>query len=92
MGELARPWGVAVSKDGSVMVTEWECGCVVVLNRRGNVTRLFGGKGNWKGKFYGQRGIASSDDNIFVIDSWNHCIQKFDLGGNFFAAVGNKRK
>ena len=73
------------------MVSEQERGCVVVLDRRENVTRSFGGKGNQKGQFDGQRGIAFSDDNVFVVDSWNHCIQKFDLGGNFLAAVGNRR-
>ena len=46
MGELSQPWGVAVSKDGSVMVTEQEHGRVEVLDEGGNVSRSFGGKGN----------------------------------------------
>ena len=90
-GKLAHPWGFVVSKDDSVMVTEQEHGRVVVLDRRGNIIRSFGGKGNWKGQFDDPRGTFISDDNVFVVDSWNHRIQKFDLDGNFLAAVGNKR-
>ena len=89
-GELDGPWGVAVSKDGSVMVTEQKRGRVVVLDKEGKVIRSFGCEGSQNGQFDRPRGIAISDDNVFVVDSWNHRIQKFDLDGNFLAAVGSE--
>ena len=34
----------------------------------------------------------NSEGNIFVVDCWNHCIQKFTAEGGFLATVGSEGK
>jgi DNA-binding beta-propeller fold protein YncE len=48
----------------------------------------FGGRGREGGKFYGPSGIAVTDRHIFVSDSGNRRIQKFDLQGRYLISFG----
>lgn len=55
------------------------------------VLAAFGRAGSNPGEFRGPRGIAvGPDGSIYVADSLNHRIQKFDASGRFLAQVGGQ--
>ena len=86
--ELDLPWGVAVSDEGHVIVTEYSGDCVTILDNEGKKMKSFGGKGgSGNVEFSSPRGVAITPDNfIFVSD--NHRIQKISMNGDLVASVG----
>ena len=79
--ELNRPWGVAVSDDGHVIVTEWDSGRVIILNKENNFVESVG--------FRSPRGVAITPDN-FILVSDNHRIGKISMDGDCIASVGEE--
>jgi hypothetical protein len=53
----------------------------------------FGSRGSGDGQFQGPQGVAiqASSGNVFVVDSNNARVEKFDPDGNFLAAFGQDR-
>ena len=88
--ELKSPWGVAVSDDGHVIVTEYNGNCVTILDNEGKKVKSFGGKGgSGSVHFFGPRGVAITPDNfILVCDRFR--IQKISMDGDCIASVGEK--
>ena len=88
--ELKRPWGVAVSDDGHVIVTENSGNCVTILDNEGKKVKSLGGKGgSGNVQFSYPRGVAITPDNfIFVSD--DHRIQKISMDGDCIASVGEE--
>ena len=88
--ELNNPWGVAVSDDGHVIVTERNGHCVTILDNEGKKVKSFGGKGG-RGNVQFSRpiGVAITPDN-FILVSDNHRIQKISMDGDCIASVGEK--
>ena len=85
------PWGVAVSKNGEVVVSEYDGDHIAVFNTEGIQIRKFGSRGSCRGKLNGPRGIAiTADNNILVADGLNHRIQMFTIEGEFVKSVGEK--
>ena len=80
--ELNLPWGVAVSDDGHVIVTEHYRNCVAILDSEGKKVKSFGGKGGLKFSF--PRGVAITPDN-FILVSDNHRIQKISMDGDSYS-------
>ena len=90
--ELNGPWGVAVSDDGHVIVTEYSGHCVTILDNEGKKVKSFGGKGGRGNvEFSFPRGVAITPDN-FILVSDNHRIQKISMDGDCIASVGEKGK
>ena len=88
--ELNNPWGVAVSDDGHVIVTECFGNCVTILDNEGKKVKSFGGRGgSGNVEFYNPRGIAITPDN-FILVSDNHRIQKINMDGYHVASVGEE--
>ena len=89
---VRKPWGVAINQRGEVLVTEFTGHCVSVYSYIGERRlRSFGARGHGEGQFENPTGIAlDCDDNILVVDSKNHRIQKFSADGQFLAAVGTE--
>ena len=86
---LNRPWGVAVSPSGELIVTENKGHCVSIFSPSGEKLQSFGTHGSGKGQFAFPRGVALDGmGNILVVD--NHCIQKFTIDGQFITAVGTE--
>uniref|UniRef100_A0A1X7UVA7 RING-type domain-containing protein n=1 Tax=Amphimedon queenslandica TaxID=400682 RepID=A0A1X7UVA7_AMPQE len=88
--EFKYPWGVAVSDDNYVIITEF-CGhCVTILDREGKKVKSLGGKGgSGNVKFSSPRGVAITPDK-FILVSDNHRIQKISMDGHRKASVGKE--
>ena len=78
---LNRPFGVAVSDDGHVIVTMRDSNCITVLDREGKKVKSL--------KFSSPRGVAITPDN-FILVTDNHKIQKLTMDGKIIASVGKK--
>ena len=88
--ELNRPWGVAVSDDGHVIVTEYSGKCVTILDNEGKKVKSLGGKGgSGNVKFINPRGVAITPDN-FILVSDDQGIQKISMDGYHVASVGER--
>ena len=88
--ELKLPWGVAVSDDGHVIVTENSGSCVTILDNEGKQVKSLGGKGgSGNVQFSGPCGVAITPDN-FILVSDHHRIQKISMDGDCIASVGEK--
>ena len=82
---LKRPWGVAISHKGNIIVAEDSDHCVSVFSPEGKKIKSFGSLGSGPGHFNGPAGVAVDDEyNILVVDWGNNRIQ---LDGKFIRAV-----
>ena len=86
--ELNHPWGVAVSDDNHVIITEWSGHCVTILDREGKKMKSLGGEGgSGDVKFSCPCGVAITADK-FILVSDKHRIQKISMDGYLIASVG----
>lgn len=84
---LGRPSGVAVDRDGRILVTDIEDQRVKVFNKSGVLVQSFGGQGFAPGSFSFPSDVAAdTQGRIFVADSENRRVQVFDSGGRFLRA------
>ena len=56
------PWGVAISRQGEVVVTEYFGHCVSVFRPNGARLRSFGTRGSGQGQFECPTGVAVDGD------------------------------
>jgi DNA-binding beta-propeller fold protein YncE len=83
-GELREPRGVAVTKDGNVLVCDFGNNRIQEFGRDLRAVRQWGGLGEAAGQFKQPCGIAvDTDGQIFVADTWNQRIQIFSPEGRF---------
>lgn len=95
VGNLTGPRGVAVGADGSVYVADTGNSRIVRFNNEGEVLASWGSRSPSgqnspaPGTFTEPWGVAvDSQGNVFVADTWNHRVQKFDAVGQFLLAWG----
>uniref|UniRef100_A0A1X7SWU8 B-box C-terminal domain-containing protein n=1 Tax=Amphimedon queenslandica TaxID=400682 RepID=A0A1X7SWU8_AMPQE len=88
--ELTNPWGVAVTDDNHVIITECSGHCVTILDREGKKVISLGGEGgSGNVKFTYPRGVAITPEK-FILVSDNHRIQKISMDGDLIASVGKE--
>ena len=89
--ELNRPWGVAVTDDGHIIVSEQDSHCVTVLDRDGKRMKSFNQKslGFCNVKFSQPRGVAITPDNLILVSDC-HKIQKISMDGECITSVGKR--
>ena len=89
---VGRPYGVAVSTSGDIVVSKVEdADCISVYSREGEKLRSFGHKGSEIGQFgYSRGAVVTSDNHILVADGGNGRIQMFNLEGRFIKSVGQE--
>lgn len=98
-GQFSFPRAVAVGPDGKIYVADSGNNRVQVFNPDGSFLRQWGStckldkgegcQGKGEGQFNEPWGIAvDKDGNVFVADTWNHRVQKFDNQGKFLAMWG----
>ena len=85
---LNKPWGIDVTDDGLMIVSEFEGDSITVLDRE-EKRNSFGSKGSGRGQFNSPTGIAvTSNGTILVSDTGNHQIQELTMEGECIACVG----
>lgn len=97
-GQFDKPRGIAIDKDGNYFVSDDQNLRIQKFDKTGKFVTAFGSKGDADGQFNpindegigtGPSGIATDKDgNVYVADTWNHRIQKFDNNGKFLAKWG----
>ena len=98
-GQFTYPRAVAVDSEGRIYVADSGNNRVQVFNSDGTFLRQWGStckldtgegcQGDGRGQFNEPWGIAvDKDGNVYVSDTWNHRIQKFDNQGNFVTMWG----
>ena len=89
--KLNRPWGVAVTNDGHIIVSENDHDHLTILDRDGNRMKSFGQKSGGKGnvKFSSPRGVAITPDN-FILIADSHKIQKISMDGKCIKSLGKQ--
>ncbi|HUR60227.1 MAG TPA: SMP-30/gluconolactonase/LRE family protein [Opitutaceae bacterium] len=96
-GELNQPVGIAADAAGNVYVTDRGNHRVHKFHVQGSGATAqvqhvmtWGGQGSGHGQFDGPYGITlDAAGNLWVADTMNHRLQKFDTNGNFLGAVGS---
>ncbi|XP_043913552.1 E3 ubiquitin-protein ligase TRIM71-like [Protopterus annectens] len=90
-GQLCRPWGVCVTKDGFIIVADRSNNRIQVFTPGGVFLYKFGSQGSLPGKFDCPSGVTCDKNNkIIVADKGNHRIQIFSFDGIFLLKFGGK--
>jgi DNA-binding beta-propeller fold protein YncE len=88
-GQLFRPAGLAVEKNGNIIVVDSGNNRLQVFTPDGKFLGKCGGPGNGDGQFNQPWGITlDKDGNIYVADWKNHRIQKLSPEGKFLMKFG----
>lgn len=78
-------------RKGKIAVTDFARDRVYVLTKSFQTLFSFGGSGNTDGLFHGPEGVCfDSAGNIYVVDSGNTRVQKFDQKGNLILKFGEE--
>jgi subtilisin family serine protease/streptogramin lyase len=89
-GQLNRPKGIAVDKEGNVWVVDSNNNRVVKFNPKGEYLSKFGTAGTGNGQFATPHDIAfTANGNIWVTDTGNYRVQEFDPSGKYLAQFGS---
>jgi DNA-binding beta-propeller fold protein YncE len=89
-GELLRPAGIAVEKNGNVIVVDSGNNRLQVFSPEGKFIGKSGGPGKGPGEFNQPWGITlDKDGNIYVADWKNHRIQKLSSAGKCLMTIGS---
>ncbi|TRY90612.1 hypothetical protein DNTS_003681 [Danionella cerebrum] len=90
-GQLCRPWGICVDKEGYVVVADRSNNRVQIFKPCGSFHHKFGTLGSRPGQFDRPAGVAcDSQRRIIVADKDNHRIQVFTFDGQFLLKFGEK--
>ncbi|GIK37502.1 MAG: hypothetical protein BroJett011_13350 [Chloroflexota bacterium] len=94
-GSLKAPRGLAVGPGGSIYVADTANSRIVRFDSAGNLLAMWGSRTPEgqippaPGTFVEPWGLAvDSQGNLFVADTWNHRVQKFDRDGKFLLEWG----
>lgn len=97
-GQLNLPRGIAQDSSGNFFVADTQNLRIQKFDSAGKFITMFGSKGTGDGQFspINEEGIgtgpgglaADKDGNVYVADTWNHRMQKFDKDGKFVAQWG----
>lgn len=97
-GQLNLPRGMARDAEGNYYVADTQNLRIQKYDKDGNWLLMFGSKGTGDGQFSplndtaegtGPGGIGvDSQGNVYVADTWNHRVEKFDKDGKFLLAFG----
>jgi len=72
VGDMPRPKGVAVDKDGNIYVVESYYDHLLVFNAKGELLLPIGGSGSGIGQFYLPAGICTDEQGrVYVVDGFN---------------------
>ena len=88
IGDLDKPFGIAVREGGQMVVVEHGRHCISVISGNGE-KKSFGTHGSAPGQFKNHEAVAiDAGGNILVADSYNHRIQQLLSTGKYLRTVG----
>ncbi|XP_059612624.1 protein wech [Phlebotomus argentipes] len=88
-GEVSRPWGVCVDRDGQILIADRRNNRVQVFGQDGKLRFMFGSQGQANGQFDLPAGITTDQmRRIIVVDKDNHRVQIFSHTGTFMHKFG----
>lgn len=88
-GQLSRPWGVCVDKDGNIIIGDRRNNRIQIFYSDGSFKFAFGSKGSADGQLELPAGVTTDRQNrIIVADKDNHRIQIFSSTGQFILKFG----
>ena len=89
-GSMGQPWGVAFCRNGLWAVADHSNHCLYIFDKD-RLVRKFGSNGRNNGQFSYPRGVAfDSQNHLYVVDSGNDRVQKFDTNGNYLLQFGSE--
>ncbi|KAG6456185.1 protein wech [Manduca sexta] len=89
-GQVSRPWGLCVDREGNIIIADRRNNRIQIFNNRGEFKTMFGSKGTGPGEFDLPAGITTDTyGRIIVIDKDNHRVQIFTSSGNFILKFGS---
>ncbi|XP_053676126.1 protein wech [Anopheles nili] len=92
-GQVSRPWGITVDKEGQILVADRRNNRVQIFYPDGTFKLKFGSKGTANGQFDLPAGICTDGQGrIIVVDKDNHRVQVFSAGGLFLLKFGSYGK
>ena len=91
---MGRPWGVATDGNGRIIVTHPQLHKVSVFSSSWQQQFSIGSRlGEKHGQFDTPRGVATDcHGNIYIADSCNNRVQKFDKNGKFICSSSEQTK
>ncbi|XP_061738550.1 E3 ubiquitin-protein ligase TRIM71 [Nerophis ophidion] len=90
-GQLCRPWGISVDKEGYVVVADRSNNRIQIFKPCGAFHYKFGSLGSRPGQFDRPAGVAcDSQRRVIVADKDNHRVQVFTFEGQFLLKFGEK--
>jgi predicted membrane-bound mannosyltransferase/DNA-binding beta-propeller fold protein YncE len=94
-GLFDAPRGLAIAPDGSLFVADSRNNRIQHLRADGSIIGIWGSfadssKGDAAGGTFNEPwGVAiGPDGSVYVTDTWNHRVEKFDANGNFITMWG----
>lgn len=94
-GQFQGPRDLAVAKDGSIYVADTDNNRIQHISQDGTILQSWGNFADVStgsapgGSFYQPWGIGvAPDGSIYIADTWNHRIQKFNSEGEFIRMWG----
>ncbi|MFN8443189.1 MAG: TIGR03663 family protein [Caldilineaceae bacterium] len=94
-GQFREPWGVAAAPNGDIYVADTWNGRIQVFDKDGKFLRKWGVFNTTNGELgdpnilFGPRGIqVSNDGSVFVADTGDKRILKYDANGGLISQIG----
>ena len=89
-GQFQSPYGVAVSNEGDILVSDIDNHRIQKFTDKGRFLAAVGTKGNGHLEFHFPAGIAinPSNDNVYIADCWNNRIQVLNSDLTFSSTFG----
>lgn len=88
-GLFKQPYGIALSKDGRVVVTDIGKHRISVHDQDGTVLKTIGSHGDADCEFNEPRYVTVHEDRIVVSDHCNHCVKVFNFDGTHIHTFGS---
>ena len=88
---IISPNRIVFSRNGIWAVTDGAKQCVNIFNNQDELIQVIGGTNDRENQFKNPKGVAFDSDNcLYIVDSGNQRIVKFDIDGNYLLQFSTK--